>query len=261
MAGGRGKRILRGIVIALVLLVILAVGEMRLSRRFFDAPEPLRDGIMRLHTQIADFYGAKVGRRVVLFDAGADAEGRGLDALLGALHASREDVADIFVTHGHFDHFAAVTLCPRARLHAGQADAAMMGGRAPMVAAVPRLFSHLLPVPDATVTDAIAAATDVPVGEGRTVRAIPFSGHTPGSTLYLFGAVLFVGDSINYQQGKLQPAMSPISTDPTTNRRNIAQLAELLALAEVQQVCTGHQGCTPVASTQQLLADLIARMK
>jgi glyoxylase-like metal-dependent hydrolase (beta-lactamase superfamily II) len=234
---------------------------LRLGRHGFEPPEPVRASVMRVHSAIADFYGARVGGRVVLFDAGADPEGHGLDALLAALKASREDVSDIFVTHGHVDHYAAAPLCPRARLHAGAADAAMIAGRAPTVPRIPGLFSHLLPTPPATVTDAIGERAEVAVDPGASVRALAFPGHTPGSMVYFFAGVLFVGDSINYQRGKLQPAMSPISTDPHENRRRIAALPDNLALADIQQVCTGHGGCTPPATTQRLLTDLIERCR
>ena len=59
-------------------------------------------------------YAAKVGNKVILFDAGADPDGKPIDALLGWLHASRGDITDVF-----FD--ARPRRPHRGRGHAGQA--------------------------------------------------------------------------------------------------------------------------------------------
>ena len=113
--------------LGLFAFLVVGIGFMRLGRHKFDAPEPVRGSVMRVHGQVSDFFGAKTpDGTVILFDSGADPEGRGLDALLAALKAKREDVSDIFLTHGHGDHIAAAPLCPRARLHGGIGDSDMM---------------------------------------------------------------------------------------------------------------------------------------
>ena len=67
----------------------------------------MRGQSWRLRNFFTEIYGVRVGDKVILFDAGVGTEGRALDALLGALNARRDDVSQVFLTHGHFDHVAA----------------------------------------------------------------------------------------------------------------------------------------------------------
>jgi glyoxylase-like metal-dependent hydrolase (beta-lactamase superfamily II) len=117
----------------------------------------------------------------------------------------------------------------------------------------------LLPVPPVMVTDAFLERTDVPVGGGKSVLAVPFAGHTAGSMVYLYDGVLFVGDSMNYDKDKLTFAVGAFSVDPAGNRARIAALPSLVKLDEVKVVCTAHGGCTPEGETRRLLDDVITR--
>jgi glyoxylase-like metal-dependent hydrolase (beta-lactamase superfamily II) len=257
----RRRRVIIGLWVGLLGLLLALTAFVRIQRHQFDPPEPLRASILRVHGAVADFYVARNGERVLLFDTGADPEGRGLDAALATLHASREDVSDIFVTHGHGDHIAAVTLCPRARVHAGAADAPMIAKRGSFAPSSARIFSYLMPVPPAAVTDSLTAAGEIPVGEGEPVRVLPFPGHTPGSVAYVWRGVLFVGDSMNYEKDRLTAAFAPFTVDTGENRRRIAGLPAVLPLDEIHVVCTGHAGCTREAETRRLLDELIAKVK
>src|SRR4051812_22366530 len=155
MPSPRRRRILLWTWVGLFAFLVVAIGFLRVGRHKFDAPDPVRASVMRVHGQVSDFFGAKAEGRVLLFDAGADPEGRGLDALLAALKATREDVSDIFFTHGHGDHVAAAALCPRARLHGGSGDGDMMSKRGPVVPSFARFMGVVLPVPAVNLTDAI----------------------------------------------------------------------------------------------------------
>jgi glyoxylase-like metal-dependent hydrolase (beta-lactamase superfamily II) len=262
MSGPRRRRALLWIWLGLFVLLVVGIAILRMGRHKFDAPEPVRGSVMRVHGQVSDFYGAKTpDGRVLLFDAGADPEGRGLDALLAALKATREDVSDIFLTHGHGDHVAAAPLCPRARVHGGIGDSDMMSKRGPVVPQFARFMGLVLPVPVVMLTDAFLGATEVPVGGGKSVIAVPFAGHTPGSMLYLYDGVLFAGDSMNAEKDKLTTAFAPFSVDTKLNRKNIAALSTLLKLDDVKVVCTGHGGCTPEADTKRMLDDIMAKAK
>jgi hydroxyacylglutathione hydrolase len=257
MPGSRRRRILLVVALIPVALLIAMVTFMRLSRGRFTPPELVSGTVWRLHTQVADFYAARAGGKVMLVDSGADPEGRGLDALLTALGAHRDDVSDVLITHGHNDHIAAAPLCSRARVRAGIGDADMMAKRAPMVPRMPRIFGALIPAPAVTVSDAFVDRVEITIAPGATVLAIPFSGHTPGSMLYLFDGVLFVGDSLMLQGGKLHPAPSAFDVDLPELRRHIANLASFVDLTKVRVVCSGHGGCTREADTQRALADAI----
>ncbi|HEX6835019.1 MAG TPA: MBL fold metallo-hydrolase [Polyangia bacterium] len=262
MSTPRRRRLLLWIWLGLFVFLVVAIGFLRAGRHKFDAPDVVRGSVMRVHGQVSDFFGARTpDGHVILFDAGADPEGRGLDALLAALHATRADVSDIFFTHGHGDHIAAAPLCPRARLHGGSADGAMMAKRGPVLPRFASLMGIILPVPAVTLTDPLQGRTEVPVGGGQKVLAVPFAGHTPGSMLYLYDGVLFAGDSMNVDKDKLTPAFAPFSVDTKQNRANIAALATLVPLDEVKVVCTAHGGCSKEADTKRMLDDVIAKVK
>jgi glyoxylase-like metal-dependent hydrolase (beta-lactamase superfamily II) len=257
----RRRRILLWSWIGLFAVLVGGTVFLRLGRHKFDAPEPVRAGVVRIHGQVSDFFAARADGRVLLFDSGADPEGRGLDALLDLMHATRDDVSDIFFTHGHGDHIAAAPLCKRARLHGGIGDSDMMAQRAPPVPRLARFFRVILPTPAVMLTDAFLDRAEIPVGAGHTVVALPFPGHTPGSMLYLYDGVLFAGDSMNLGKDQLTFAFAPFSVDTAENRRRIAALPTVLKLDDVKVVCTAHAGCTREADTRRLLDDIIARAK
>lgn len=257
----RRRRILLWTWIGLFALLLAGIVFMRLGRHKFDAPEPVRGSVFRIHGQVSDFFAAKADGRVLLFDSGADPEGRGLDALLGLMGATRDDVSDVFLTHGHGDHVAAAPLCPRARLHGGIGDSDMMARRAPRAPRFARYMDLVLPAPPVLLTDAFLDRAEVPVGGGRTVVALPFPGHTPGSMLYLYDGVLFTGDSMNLERDQLTFAFAPFTVDTAENKRRIAALPTALPLDQIKVVCTGHGGCSREADTRRLLDDIIARAK
>jgi glyoxylase-like metal-dependent hydrolase (beta-lactamase superfamily II) len=211
-----------------------------------------------VHTQVSDIYGARVGDNVILFDSGADPKGRALDALLARLGRARDDVSDLFITHGHGDHIGGATLFVKAHVHGGVGDADMISGRGPVEPRFARVMGLLLPVPRARLTDAFLDRGDVHVGSD-VVTAIPLAGHTPGSMLYLYDGVLFVGDTMNFSGGKLDYAPGIFNVDGAQLKKGIATLGTTIDLAQVKTVCTGHGGCTPEADTQRLVADFIKR--
>jgi glyoxylase-like metal-dependent hydrolase (beta-lactamase superfamily II) len=239
-------------------LLVVVVAMMRMGPGRFTPPEVVRDKVLRVHTQVSDIYGARIGDNVVLFDAGADAKGRAIDALLGKLGRARDDVSDLFITHGHGDHIGAVGLFAKAKVHGGIGDADMISGRGPVVPPFARVMGWILPVPRASLNDAFLERGDVHVGSD-VIGAIPFAGHTPGSMLYLYDGVLFVGDTMNFSGGKLDYAPSVFNVDGAQVKKNVASLGSVVDLTQVKTVCTGHGGCTPEADTAALLADFIKR--
>ena len=99
------------------------------------------------------------------------------------------------------------------------------------------------------------------VAGGRSVLAVPFAGHTPGSMLYLYDGVLFAGDSMNFEKDKLTTAFAPFSVDTKKNKENIAALPSLVKLDDVKVVCTAHGGCSPEADTRRLLDEIVKKAK
>jgi glyoxylase-like metal-dependent hydrolase (beta-lactamase superfamily II) len=243
----------------LFLLVILAVLGLNLYRLKFDSPEAVQGTVMRVRNAHVDFYGAKNGSRVILFDAGTDPIGRGLDALLAAMQANRDEVKDIFLTHSHGDHLGVASVVGAARVHAGAKDAGVIDGTD--VPLKMRLLWLLQPTASVKVATRLEGVQRVDVGGGQFVKAIPVPGHTPGSYFYLWEKVLFVGDTINYKDGVLTIMPEFFNSDPAQLKQSLANLGKTLKGVQFDRICTGHGGCTPPGETKKLLDDLIKKMQ
>lgn len=252
------KRLVR--VVAVVALLLLALGivvilAMRSGRGSYDPPVKVAAGVWGVRSGGGIWlYAARSGREVLLFDSGADPQGRPVDGLLAALGAGRSEVTHVFLTHGHFDHTGGASLFPQARIHLGAADSALAAGQEPSEVALGRIFSALMPVAPVRVTDPIEKETEIPIGEGRSVRAIPVPGHTPGSCAFLFGGVLVVGDILDYRAGNLGLTPAFFDAHPEANRASVVALAREMEGWPFEVLCTGHGGCTKAGEGPRLLA-------
>jgi hydroxyacylglutathione hydrolase len=248
------------IAVALVATFVTFLGAMRILRHRTSPPEQL-GRVQRERNLFTDIYGARTAGGVILFDAGVDPEGGALDRLLSSLGATRADVHDVFLTHGHFDHVAAAPLCLQARIRVGAPDVEFMAQRAPMLAPFcGRLLNRIFPIGPVHATDPMSGRLEIPVGEDK-VLAIPTPGHTPGSYVFVFDRMLIAGDSMIIDGDKLDFAMPLFAVDVDGNRRSLAALADALGGAAVETVCTGHQGCTPAGKGAAMLKALLERAK
>jgi glyoxylase-like metal-dependent hydrolase (beta-lactamase superfamily II) len=242
----------------LAVLVAIAFITLRVARASFEPPAEVAPGVMAVRCAGGVWiYGARVGDEVVLFDAGIDREARPIRALVGALGRRLSDVTDVFLTHGHGDHAAALAAMPGARIHVGAGDVELVEGRRyPGLAA--RLTAVLLSVAPAPVFDGIDRARDIPVRDGEVVRALPAPGHTPGTVAYLFRGVLFGGDALGLADGRLGAGPPLFDGDPEESRRSARALAREVAARPPAVICTGHDGCSTPGSGARLLATLLA---
>jgi hydroxyacylglutathione hydrolase len=247
------KKLLIGVAVVIALPIVLVV-VLKWMRTHHDQPALVKGRMYRLRNLVVEMYGARAGDKVILFDAGIDDEGPALDALLGALQATRDDVTDVFLTHGHFDHVQASPLCKKARIHVGVADVAMLAGRARTEPFLPRTLSRWVWPPPRFEADApYRGREELPLPDGTKVLAIPLPGHTPGSYLLVYDGVLIAGDSLQISDGKLTFADPYFSMDMEANRANV----RALQVEGVEMVCTGHQGC--IGDGQAKLAELSGR--
>jgi glyoxylase-like metal-dependent hydrolase (beta-lactamase superfamily II) len=257
----RRGRLFAKLFLFVFLVTVVGVLGINLFRLTFHTPQPVRGSVTRVRNAFVDFYAAKNGARVLFFDAGTDPLGRGADAALKALGASRDEVTDVFLTHGHGDHLGAASLFRNARVHGGARDAALVdGSEVPLKL---KLMGLLQPGNAVKVTDPLDGKASIDVGAGQAVKAIPLPGHTPGSYLYLWDKVLFVGDSMNWNEKTqaLEPPPEFFSSDPAELRQSLAGLQKTLAGVDFERICTGHGGCTPPGEAKKRLDELIAKMQ
>jgi glyoxylase-like metal-dependent hydrolase (beta-lactamase superfamily II) len=254
------RKWLRWGLLALVLLPVGLVVTMRMRRGAFESPELLKPNVVRLRNLFTEVYCARVGDKVVLFDAGIDTVGSALDKLIDLCGGkSRDDVSDVFLSHGHFDHVQMSALCPKATVHVGIRDTDMLAQKTRTEPRAARWFSYVLPPPAIAANAAFIDRTEQTLADGKKLIALPLPGHTPGSFLLIYDGILFAGDSMQINDGKLDFCMNSFSVDPKENHRNIAKLKEQLGGIVIDRVCTGHQGCTAAGQGAALLDDLIAR--
>ena len=259
-------RALKNLFVLVVIVAILGgLGAiaLRVARGKSSGVEEIKPGIVAASSVSSYVYGAKIGNKVILFDAGADPAGAPIDAVLAWLHASRSDITDVFVTHGHGDHTAGVAGLGKVRVRMGAGDLALAEKKVAPEALAGKAFSAVMSYPAVTATDPITGAATIDVGEGtdaKKVKAFPIPGHTPGSYAYLYDGVLFVGDAMVFKQGRLDPALKLFDAHPDANKASIRQLQKQIENEEIDIICTGHGGCTPKGLGRNQLTDLVARL-
>jgi glyoxylase-like metal-dependent hydrolase (beta-lactamase superfamily II) len=252
---------------ALRLFLILVIGPIVIGFLLLgwaagrhDKPEPVPGvtGVARVRNLMVDIYAARTGDGVVLFDAGIDARGRAIDDLLRSLSAERKDVRAIFLTHGHPDHVAAVPLfrSKGVRIYVGAGDAGLLDGSGGKSAGPAKVWKRAFGIASSTATDRLEGRREVELPGGEKVLALPFPGHTEGSTLYLLRGVLFAGDAFNYHKGHLEPSPEKFADDAAQARHSLTTLTTLLQGLSVTTICTGHGGCTPPGKTTELVQEL-----
>ena len=169
---------------------------------------------------------------VVLVDAGFDESGAPIKE---ALRGRR--VLAILLTHGHLDHRAAAHQFD-APVYVGRGDVALMAGertsKAPIavlgdVVGVPPLPKVLIPVDDGFT---------LVVGD-KTFRAVALPGHTPGSTGWLLGRVMFSGDAV---QGPLADNIYPAPPYVSDDIHLAYESLRKLELLDVDTILDAHFG-------------------
>jgi glyoxylase-like metal-dependent hydrolase (beta-lactamase superfamily II) len=254
------------LLIVLVGLGALATVALRVGHGKFAPPSEVKPGFQEVKNAfMVSLFAARTapGPHVVLFDAGMDPMARPIDALLASLGAKRDDVTDVFLTHGHFDHIAGAPALTKARIHIGAADAPLAAGQVRPEALAPMLLTKMAGNPTVTADAPIAGAASFPVGSSdpsKVVKAFPVPGHTPGSYVYLYDGVLVAGDIMVLKQGRLDVTPRLANPHPEQNRASIVALKNALANETVDIVCTAHGGCTPKGLGKLLLDDLVTRL-
>lgn len=256
-------RAIKNLFVLIIIIAVLAGGgiaALRIARQRPSSPEEIKPNLMAVGAAGTYVYAARVGSKVILFDTGADPAGSTVDAALGALHAGRGDVSDVFLTHGHGDHTAGASGLSGARVHIGQGDVALAEGKEPPDSLAARIMAKAMAAPPVSITNPMSGVVVADVGDGKSVKAFPIPGHTPGSYAFFYDGVLFAGDTILLKQGRLDRGPSFFDGNSAEAKTSILSLKQQLAGAEISVVCTGHGGCTPVGLGRSMLDDFVSRL-
>jgi len=203
-------------------------------------------------------YLARTTEGVLAIDLGWWGYRRPLRRALDSLGATDPDVRWVFLTHSHRDHIAAWPTLHRARFYVGGPEQPLLVGATPHRGWILRWTEQLKAsrVPRSGELDVHTFTHDTIVVVGAdTVHAFLVAGHTPGSVVYLFRGVLFLGDAVTYsRRGGFAPAKRGVSDDPRAGAKNLAGLWARLPPGAVRYACTAHAHCAPF--TPRFLADV-----
>jgi glyoxylase-like metal-dependent hydrolase (beta-lactamase superfamily II) len=184
---------------------------------------------------------------LTLIDAGMASNGKAILDYIAGLGRSPADLRRLLVTHADQDHvgaLAALKAASGARIACGAADAeAIAAGRSSrelklgfLMKLVMGLFELLFKTVPAPVDDRLADGQVLPVLGGLRVLATP--GHTPGHVSFFAPAagILFSGDSIISEKGRLIVSRLRATWDAAQAQASARAQAALGATI----VCPGH---------------------
>ena len=180
-----------------------------MAGRLAPAPPERRvlDGVEGVCTATSINWIVPVTDGVVLVDAGFDESGA---VLQRALHGRR--VLAVLLTHAHPDHRAAAHLFS-APVYLGEDDVPLLEGRYHYRAVLAGLGAAIGIAPRPRTVIPVKDGDVLSIG-GRTFTAVALPGHTPGSTGWLTGELLFSGDAILSPNGDgIYPAPDSVTED------------------------------------------------
>lgn len=225
-------KVLLGIVFGLVL--IGAGGLFILNRVLF---QPLQTGkvaenVFAVKGGVANLFVYSDGTHHVCFDSGQNVED--VAAGLRTLGIEPEAVSAVFLTHSDSDHAGGLGAFPKAELYLSVDEEQMITGKTPRFV----LFHN---APLSRRYHLVRDGETILVGTLK-ITTIATPGHTPGSACYLVnGVVLFAGDTLRIEEGKVHPFYSLINMD---TRAEMESIEKLKRIAGVRLVCSAHSGCT-----------------
>lgn len=191
-------------------------------------PALVGDGVVRLGTDLVNWFLVDGDGAVVVVDAGLPPYRPQLEPGLALLGRTRDDVAAVLLTHGHNDHTGVAEdlrteLAVPVFVHGGDAGLATTGGvRQGTEASVDEYGDY--PTARALLDHFAAAGPSRPVGDVHALDdgeelpgglvAIHTGGHTPGHVVLHLPSrsTLFVGDllcSVNPLTGRPGPQILP----------------------------------------------------
>ena len=224
--------------------IVVAAVAITVAWQPWDRPAAARiqatPTVVGVHTGRSYAWLIRGVRGVALVDTGLDDRARIVLAELAAQQLTPADVSTILVTSGHLDHWAAAWRFPNATVYIGTEDVPVLRRERRLEAwgarffwLIPRRFTVPRRIHE-VVSDEIV---DV---DGLTIRVVRAPGHTHGSLVFLYGELLFTGDSLVAGGRGVRPMSSFRNEDSSQNRASLRRLLEL----PFRRIADGHRGLT-----------------
>jgi hydroxyacylglutathione hydrolase len=223
------------------------------------APRPVPfDGfgatrVLRTGPSQSMIYVANTSAGPIVIDLGWTGAKDSLRAALAEIGSDSSKVAGVFLTHAHRDHIEAWPVVVGAPFYLGAPESDFLTGDLHYRGWVPRTADAIKPpsLPRAGVLKIHEFTRDTAVVIGTdTIRAFLVSGHTPGSTAYVFRNILFAGDALTRTRREgFRSARARYSDDPKEAEQSLHSLVERIAPLGVRYICNAHARCTEFSST------------
>jgi glyoxylase-like metal-dependent hydrolase (beta-lactamase superfamily II) len=200
---------------------------------------------------------------ITLIDAGMQSDGKKILEYINAkMSHSPTDVKTIVLTHCHVDHVrgaAAIKAATGARVVVHEDDAGYVSGSAKLPSprgAMGFVFGVMSPFFRTTPVE-----PDRKLKEGdRVGRLVVFHtpGHTPGSiSLYdEENKVLFVGDTVRFQDGRMEGPPPQFTLDMARAKASIQRLSSV----DFKVMLSGHGEPLKSSEGAQMMKELSARL-
>lgn len=234
----------------LALVCLAAVSTISCSRAIAPLVVPGRSAVaLTSGPNTSMIYLARTRDGVIAIDLGWWGQEPALGRALQSLAAAPSDVRHVFLTHSHRDHIGAWPRFRHARFHIASDERSRLHGGTPHRGWITRLAERIrpsrLPRESDIALSPFSSDTSFVIGTD-TLRAFVVAGHTPGSVVYLFRGVLFVGDAVTYSWWKgFAPAKRGFSDDHALAARSLTDLWRRLPADHVRYLCTAHAHCAP----------------
>ena len=173
--------------------------------------------------------------RSVLIDVGLASGAKAVLAELAGVHGRIPRVTDVVLTHYDPDHSGAAAALQDAlgaTVWIGREDAAILRGEVEPPTRARRLLKKITPMHPPAMLREIDVETSIVPG----LSALPAPGHTPGHLILTWHGVVFCGDAVRVQDGRLVQFPSFLISDKD------AALAttELITSLRPRLICPGH---------------------
>lgn len=193
----------------------------------------IKDNIYLLGSTKGSYAYLIAGKETVLIDTCRPGKSTQIIEEITSLGIRPQDIGHILLTHHDIDHIGnakALQLATRAKLWASKEDASYIQGERNREG-IKRIIQAISMVDNPRV--------DFTFMEGKkiaSVEVIPTPGHTPGHVAFLYEDVLFVGDLVRTNKGKLKRLPSLFTWDKAQLEDSLRKVKSL----NFDWICPAH---------------------
>jgi hydroxyacylglutathione hydrolase len=226
--------IVLGVVAGIVVVVIGSVflkAQSELKKMHALPTGQIVENVFAINDGTVNMYLVKNSTYYIAIDAGTDK--KSIEKGLKQLNIDPGKVRTVLLTHTDFDHIAALSLFPNAKLYLAKEEEPMINGK------TTRAFGITHNKIDRTLY-ALLDDSQTFSFEELTVKGILTPGHTTGSMCYLINnRLLFTGDALSLQDGRVAPFNKFFNRDNNQANQSISNITKLEG---VEYIFTAHYG-------------------